>query len=215
VRAFLGGEDAQAMAESPADQPYREAFQPYLDKLQQHQGVEALLMLEATDSGGTPVHDDVYVRYGYYYGLEHMDELKPVIDALEAIRQQDGEYPHTLGSNVAGTRIKTKGGYFFQSDGFGYLPQFKTDSSGAIQMGSGSGIEKYNPEACTGYTLVMYLETDDAGLDLHSPEDVAYYTEKIAPCPYQAPRGLTNVVLHPDGKPDGIACVVRSGELQR
>ena len=213
LRAHFGGSDAEQVVSGGQDSAFKAAIDPFLAQLMTNQGVEALLLLVNTQGKERPGIDDFYVQYGYYYGLEHMDELQPVIDALETYREQNGQYPHTLDPNIAGTRLHTKGGYFFESEGLGYLPVFKTDSDGSIKMGSGSGIARYNPESADGYVLVAYLDSEKDGLDVHSAENLVYYSEKIAPFPYQAPRGITNVKLAPDGKPDGIAAVIRNGEL--
>src|SRR5690606_26249147 len=93
LRAYVGGEDAAMAVSAPADEAFRQALAPFLDKQAANQGVEALLDLSLREESPSVGSSDVYVRYGYDYGMEHMDELQPLIDALEGYRASQGQYP--------------------------------------------------------------------------------------------------------------------------
>ena len=101
------------------------------------------------------------------------------------------------------------------SNGYGYVPVFEADSNGKVIMGQGSGIAAFKPDSCDGYYLFCYTTTESMGLDRYGLDAIIYYREKISPFPYQPKSPITNVTLEPDGKPDGIACVVKDGELVR
>jgi hypothetical protein len=215
ITAFLGGEDAAASIEPPADGPFRTATAAFIDKLTGRAGVDASIFLMATDGEEAPAPSDVYIRYGYYYGLEHFDEIEPIILALKSIKNSEGQYPLSLSESIVRPVIRTNGGLSFMSNGYGYVPVFKTDSAGKIIMGQGSGISAFKPDACTGYYLFRYTTTESMGLDRYGLDAIIYYREKISPFPYQPKSPITNVELEPDGKPDGIACIVKDGELVR
>jgi hypothetical protein len=137
ITAFAGGANAELATVDPGDAPFRTALKPLLDKLQAHPGVSVTLLLESLNGSEAPDPKDVYIRYGYYFGLEHMDELQPLIDALKTKYDDDGEYPLQLSSNITRPMINTNGGLYFTPNGFGYLPVFKTDAAGKIVMGQG------------------------------------------------------------------------------
>jgi len=40
-----------------------------------------------------PSASDVYIRYGYYYGKEHWEEIGKIVDQLTGIRDGEGQYP--------------------------------------------------------------------------------------------------------------------------
>lgn len=214
ITLYCGGKDAPQCTTAPDDQTLRTALQQFMDGLAQHEGVITSLNLQATEGKEPADTKDTYLRYGYYYGLEHMDRLKPVIDAIETYKQDNGEYPSSISSNFASVTIQTEGGLSFLPNGFGYLPIFETDSSGNIIMGSGSGVASYQPKSVSGYYLLMYAAQENLGLDMYSVEDFTYYQEKILPFPYEPKSPVHNMQLHPDGKPDGIACIVKNGKLQ-
>ena len=210
---FVGGEDAQSAAEAPGDIAFNLGFASLLDSLKSMPGVKASSRMEATGGSEPPDKGDQYIRYGYYYGLEHMRDLQPIIEALDLYFKTNGEYPHILKPGLTTKSIRTKQGYYFLANGIGYMPIFKTDSDGVITMGTGGGLSSLNPEQCQGYYLVMYGKTNKIGLDVHSEDNVNYYQRKIAPFPYNAKDDVKNVVLTPDGKLDGITCVVKNGIL--
>jgi len=215
VSAYVGGPDAEVAIESPKDQIYREAVAPYIDKLDERDGVNVTLFLLYTAGDEEPAAGDVYIRYGYYYGKEHWGEIEKIVNRLESIRNEEGQYPLGITDAIVRPKIRTYGGMRFISNGYGYLPVFKTDSAGEVIMGSGKGIASLQPEECTGYYLLCYTESESAGLDLYGPEGLNYYREYISPFPYQPKSTIRNVPLEPDGKPDGIAAVVKNGELMQ
>jgi hypothetical protein len=51
-------------------------------------------------------------------------------------------------------------------------------------------------------------------MDIYSQADLNYYTQKISPFPYKPQGPVHNMPLTKDGKPDGVACVVKNGKLQ-
>ncbi len=210
---FVGGEDAELAAEPPGNVAFNLGFAGFLDSLTSRPGVRASARLESTGGSETPGKYDVYTVYGYYYGLEHMGAIKPIIDALDNYYKDEGQYPHLLKKNLTNSGIKTEQGYYFLADGFGYLPIFKTDSGGNIVMGTGGGLDSLNPEQCQGYYLVMYARNKKSGLDVHNKDNEHHYQRKIAPFPYDAKEPVKNVILTPDGEPDGITCVIKDGIL--
>lgn len=214
ITLYCGGKDAGQCTAPPDDKTLRTALQAFMDGLTQHEGVITSLNLYATDGKEAPDSKDTYLRYGYYFGLEHMDRIQPVIDALEAFKKESGKYPNSISRNFSSATIQTDGGLSFVPGGFGYLPIFETDGSGNIIMGSGSGVAAYEPKSVSGYYLVMYTVKENLGLDMYSDEDYNYYQEKILPFPYEPKTPVHNMPLHPDGKPDGIACIVKNGKLQ-
>ncbi len=214
ITLFCGGKDATACLEAPDDEALRLAMKGFTDKLAAHDGVASSLQLAAT--GGDELADpkDVYLRYGYYYGKEHMDRIQSVIDSIENRKSPAGSYPIAIDSSFSTSPIKTEGGLGFVPGGFGYLPVFETDGSGNIVMGSGSGLASFEPKSVKGYYLLMYTTKETDGLDLYSAEDLRYYTDNILPFPYQPEKPIHNMRLKADGKADGIACVVKDGKLQ-
>lgn len=212
VTAFLGGTDAEACAIAPGDQPLRDAVQAYIDGLDARPGVSASIRLEYLPDGSYPESDDVYLRYGYWYGKDHWSDLQPIVENLEAAKESSG-YPGMLREGMLRGNLKTRGGFFFIADGAGYLPIYKTDASGNIIMGTGSGLSSFMPEECTDYLLVLYTRREKDGLDLFGDEGIVYYREHIQPFPYEPQEPITNMPLNPDGEPDGIACIVKTGQL--
>ena len=214
ITLFCGGKDAASCVDIPGDQTIRTAMKQFTDDLAQHEGVISSLNLEATEGKEAPDPKDTYLRYGYYFGLEHMDRVQPVIDGIEAYKSSSSGYPSTIASSMSNTPFQTEGGLSFVAGGFGYLPLFETDGSGNIVMGSGSGVASYEPKSVTGYYLVMYAVKETMGLDMYSDDDYRYYQDKILPFPYEPKSPVHNMQLHPDGKPDGIACIIKNGKLQ-
>jgi len=215
VTLFLGGADAAKSTEAPADAPMRGALGTFMAGLASHTGVEASVLLQFTDGAEPAESSDVYVRYGYYYGKEHLSDLQEIIDALEQVKRHDGQYPHALSENMVSPPLKTMGGFTFISRGYGYLPVFLTDSAGHIVMGEGTGLASYRPKECTGYYLFVYTTKESEGLDVCSTADKGYYRDHISRFPYVSEEPVSNVGLHPDGKPDGVACVVKNGSVVR
>lgn len=213
ITGYIGGGDAAAAIEPPADEPFRSATAAYIDKLNARGGVDASIFLLATEGQEPPAPADVYVRYGYYYGLEHWDDLEPIILGLKSIKNGEGQYPLSLSESIVRPKIRTNGGLSFLANGYGYVPVFKTGSDGKVIMGTGSGLAAFKPELCTGYYLFKYVNTESVGMDLYGQDALIHYREKISPFPYQPKSPITNVPLIPDGEPDGIACVVKNGEL--
>lgn len=213
LQMYVGGTDAKLAAKAPGNVPFNLGMADLMDSLNARQGVRASFQVFATGGSGMPDKRDTYTRYGYYYGLEHMEEIQPIIDGLDNYYKQNGEYPHILKTNLINKSIRTKQGYFYISNGFGYLPIFKTDANGKIVMGTGSGLDPFNPDACIGYYLVKYTKDKNEGLDIHSKDNEHHYQQKIASFPYENKAGVENVVLTPDGDPDGIACVIKDGIL--
>lgn len=215
ITGYAGGKDAEQAVQQPSAAAFRNALQPVLDKLNSNAGVTASLSLSASDGSEAPDPSDTYVVYGYYYGLEHWDKIEPVVKALNIMLDQNGQYPDMLDTGLTKPAISTHGGFKFKSSGFGYLPVFKTDSQGHIIMGKGKGLASFMPEECTGYLLVLYTSSDDVGLDLFGEGDMLQYDKTIARFPFEPEGPIRNMPLNPDGKPDGIACVVKTGELER
>lgn len=215
ITAFVGGEDASASIVSPGDEPFRSSVAAFVDKLNSRSGVDASIFLLIAEDNETPAPGDVYVRYGYNYGLEHWAEVEPIILALQSIRNSEGQYPLSLTESIVRPKIRTYGGLNFLSNGYGYVPVFETDSSGKVIMGRGSGLAAYKPDNCHSYYLFKYDKAENMGLDVYGQDGIIYYREKISPFPYQPKSPITNVPLEPDGKPDGIACVVKDGKLLR
>ena len=213
ISCYVGGDDAAAAAEPGGDTPFREGAAGLINKLNARHGVSATIMLYFTDGQETPAPGDEYIRYGYYYGKEHIDEIQPIIDALAGEKEREGQYPLALSKTIVRPKIRTYGGLAFISDGYGYLPVFKTDSKGHVTLGTGSGLPSLMPEEIVGYMLFVYTNADNEALDVYGPADLTYYRQKISPFPYQPKEPITNVPLEPDGKPDGVACVVKNGKL--
>lgn len=209
LSVYLGGADAELYTTPPEADSFKSGMGSYPQQVNDRAGVDMSVNLFATDGEEIPAPDDKYIRYGYYFGKEHMGDIQPAIDFLEQVKDAEGRYPLTL-SKVVG---KTKGNLLFVSEGLGYIPLFKTDSNGNIIMGSGSGLESYMPADTTGYILMLFTRSESIGLDLYSPADFNYYRDFISPFPYQPQGKLTNMPLNRDGEPDGIAAVVHSGEL--
>jgi len=214
ISSYVGGADATAAVNEPRNVHWFDlGTADLLDRLNATPGVEASFRLYNTGGEEPARGDDVYIKYGYYFGLEHMNTLQPIIDSLNEYYNTNGEYPHLLSERMLTVRVKTKRGFYYERNGAGYLPVFRTDSRGNIIMGTGSGVEALQPDACIGYYLFMYTENPDEGLDLHDEEALDYYSQHIAPFPYDPDEPVKNVVLEPDGEPDGIACVVKDGVL--
>jgi hypothetical protein len=214
ITLFCGGKDAAQCVANPGDQTIRTAMQKFTDDLAQHEGVISSLNLNATEGKEAPDPKDTYLRYGYYFGIEHMDRIQAVIDGIEAYKSEGSGYPSMIASSMSNTPFQTEGGLSFVAGGFGYLPLYEADASGNIIMGSGSGVASYEPKSVTGYYLVMYAIKETMGLDMYSDEDYRYYQDRILPFPYEPKSPVHNMQLHPDGKPDGIACIVKNGKLQ-
>ena len=140
ITGFAGGDDVRDALVSPGDEPFKAELKDLFDATNARPGVEISITLRFTDGEETPGADDRYVRYGYYYGKEHWNDIGPIVSALEGARQQNGEYPHSLADNIVRPKIRTNGNMSFISDGFGFVPLFKTDGNGYIKMGSGSGL---------------------------------------------------------------------------
>jgi hypothetical protein len=213
ISCYVGGNSASSAVELGGDESFREGTSSFMDKLNDRTGVSATVLLYATNGEEPPAPEDEYIRYGYYYGKEHLETIQPIIDALAGEKERDGQYPLALSEMIVRPKIRTYGGLKFISKGYGYLPVFKTNSSGHVIMGSGKGLQAYLPEEIVGYMLFVYTNSSNEGLDMYSQAALTYYKEKISPFPYTPKEALTNVSLDPDGKPDGIACVVRNGEL--
>jgi len=81
-------------------------------------------------------------------------------------------------------------------------------------MGSGSGVERLEPAEVEGYYLLRFLPKLNDGLDIYSPADLNYYTQKISPFPYSPSQPVHNMPMHKDGKPDGVGAVIKNGKLQ-
>jgi hypothetical protein len=213
ISGYIGGSAAPNFSAN-GDEVFQNALADYISRFSSHNRVTVNVYLEFTNGEETPSLSDRYIKYGYYYALEHWDSLGPIVDALEGQKRANGQYPHALSDRIVRPKIHTYGGLNFIANGFGYVPQYRTDSGGYIIMGSGSGVNAYYPDECSGYVLLVYLRTESEGLDVYSPSDLHYYRENITPFPYEPKKKLTNVPLEADGKPDGIACVVINGEIQ-
>ncbi len=213
VTCFIGGADAEQCTGAPGDAAFRSGLQPWVDAQNMRAGVSAILRLTYTAEGSMPNDNDHYLRYGYWYGQDHWSLLEPVVEGLESLRTSKGQYPESLSEGLVHGKLQTHGGISFIANGVGYLPVFKTDANGHIIMGTGKGIASFMPEECTDYYLVLFLQTDNLGLDMFSPDDLKYYRDKIQPFPYSPDAPLTNMPLNPDGEPDGIACIVKNGKL--
>jgi len=214
ITGYAGGKDVAAGIAAPGDEPMLIATRALLTKLNGNAGVTATLQLVSTNGEEEQGAKDIYIHYGYYYGKENWSEFKPIIEALSAAKQQNGQYPGMLDSNITRPPLTTYGGFKFKARGFGYLPIYKTDGSGNIIMGQGKGLASYQPEQCDGYYLVLYCATEGEGLDMFSPADMLQYDKTISRFPFKPEGPVKNMPLHPDGKPDGIACIVKNGELQ-
>lgn len=215
VSGYVGGDDADTASVAPQEEVFRDAVASFFDDLNKRNGVDSSIFLMNTGGDEAPAASDVYIRYGYYYGKEHWNEIGKIVDQLEGIRDSEGQYPLSIQQDIVHPRIRTYGGMRFIADGFGYIPIFKADSNGKVIMGTGKGLASYMPEECTGYYLLYYTDSANTGLDLYGPEGLNYYHDKISPFPYQPKHDITNVPLEPDGKPDGIAAVVKNGELMK
>lgn len=211
ISLFLGGKEADKLAQSE-DGTVAAALKGYTDSLAAREGVSVVLLRHSTKGDEPAGEKDFYLRYGYYWGREHMAQIKDVTDALEGYKQ--GEAKHYPGSLLSAMpSAKSRGNMSFEAGGYGYLPIYATDGSGNIRMGTGGGVSSYYPEAVTDYYLFVFLREPTEGIDAFSPEDVQYFIDNISPFPYKPDGPVHNVTLHPDGKPDGVACVVKNGEL--
>jgi hypothetical protein len=210
VVGYLAGKDA-AIATTDKAAPMAQAFEQLLDDLGSNAGVTATLELE-TAATETAAIGDVYVVFGSDYGRDHMDELQPIIDSIENYKQTEGQYPLALDGTVIGN-LRTKGNPQFIPGGYGYIPIFRTDGSGNVLMGSGAGVKRLKPAEVSGYYLLRFLSHVSDGMDFYSQSDLNYYTQKISPFPYKPSGHVRNMPLTKDGKPDGVACVVKNGKL--
>jgi len=215
ITGFAGGDDVRSAIIDPGKATFDTAFKPFLDELASHSGVDASITLRFTDGEEPPATTDEYIRYGYYYGKEHWTEIAPITEALEGLRQQDGEYPHSLSEKIVSPKIRTFGNMDYLANGYGYIPEYKVNGKGEIVMGSGSGLAELLPEECTGYYLLVFTPQPKMGIDFLDKMAGVYYRENISPFPYQPKKPVKNVPLEPDGEPDGIACIIYSGELLR
>jgi hypothetical protein len=213
VSAYVGGEDAELAVTAPNDQTFRDATAGFFDQFNQREGVDTSVFLLHTGGEEPPSAKDVYIRYGYYYGKEHWEEIGNIVSKLDSQRDENGQYPLNISESIVRPKIRTYGGMKFMSNGYGYIPIFRTDSSGNIIMGSGKGLAAFKPEECIGYYLLCFAEMECDGLDMYGLDGINYYRDKVSPFPYQPKGKITNVPLNPDGKPDGIAAVVKDGEL--
>jgi hypothetical protein len=214
ISLYLGGEQAEDYLTPPENEPLTTALKPVLDEIEQHAGVIVSVSYSAATDEEPADAKDVYLRYGKDFGLEHMDQLQPVIDALAKYRTEAGTYPDQLPPNIIVPQIKTNGTLEFLANGFGYLPVYESDAKGNIIMGTGKGLASFKPKAATGYYLVLYAGAESEGLDQFSNADYRYYKDNILPFPYEPKIPVNNMEFHPDGAPDGIACVVKNGKLQ-
>ena len=212
INAYVGGADADSAIEEPGDQPFRLAMADYARLYSNRTAVDFSIKLQSTQGSAEVLESDKYVRWGYYYGLEHMTELNQVTAAIERYRQKEGELPHTLAGVSANMPLENRG-FSFVASGWGYLPVFATDASGTVVFGTGSTKAELYPREITGYYLVRYLGSTGMGVDLWSEEEKTYYLNRITPLPCVQKSKLRNVSLTPDGEPDGIACVMHNGEL--
>jgi hypothetical protein len=213
ITGFVHGADAAQAITDDGSKLFRAAMDGLLASLNDQPGVEARLALETNPEFELPSPNDVYVVYGYAYGRENWEQIEEVIDAIEGYKQAYGQYPIALDSSVKND-LRTKGNPTFSASGFGYIPVFRTDGSGNIVMGSGGGMASLNPAEITGYYLLAFTRDPGEGLDFYSPADIDYYTQKISPFPYSPRERIRNMPLRPDGKADGIAAIIKNGELQ-
>ncbi len=212
LTGFVGGPAAQEAIIAPADQPLRIALASYLQSYRDRTGLNYDLVLRATDGQEEILEGDHYVRFGLYYGREHMDEVKQVSSAIASYREQNGQYPRSLAGVSANMKLENRG-FSFMPGGWGYLPIFATDSGGNVPFGSGSSSAELYPREVKGYYLVHFLSNPDLGVDLLSDEGKTYYLNRISPLPCVQKGSLRNVEITPDGEPDGIAWAVKNGEL--
>jgi hypothetical protein len=211
ISAYVGGGEADAAIVAPADQPFRLAMADYVRSYSDKQGLTFSIDLLSTGGEAEINSDDQYVRWGYYYGREHLAELQQVADAIEKYRSREGELPRSLSSVSANMHLEHRG-FAFIPGGWGYLPVFEADSSGTVPFGTGSKAELY-PRKITGYYLVRYLSSTDFGVDIWSDEEKTYYLNRITPLPCVQKGKLHNATFTPDGKADGVACLMHNGEL--
>jgi hypothetical protein len=209
VIGYTAGKEA-ALATVDKAAPMTKVFEGLLGDLASNAGVTATLELETGDSESAGI-GDVYVVYGTDYGRDHLEEMQPIIDTIENYRKSEGQYPLALDGTVIS--LRTKGNPQYMPGGYGYIPIFKTDGSGNVIMGTGAGVKRLKPAEINGYYLIKFLSQATEGLDFYSQADLNYYTQKISPFPYQPQGKVRNMPLTKDGKPDGVACVVKNGKL--
>lgn len=207
VACAIGGADKIKAASQ--QEAFLAALKPWADAIDARDGVGLRILLSA--DAGSPAADDHYVRYGREWGEDHRAQIDPVVAEIERYKREQGQYPLELSSDISSA--KTNGNPTFSAGGFGYLPLFRTEG-GKIVMGSGKGLAAYMPAEINGYMLFVFLRDPGQGLDVFSPADLQYYTDKISPFPYKPAGPVTNMPFRPDGKPDGVACVIKNGELQ-
>jgi hypothetical protein len=212
IVGFVGGADVGSAVTDPRDDLFYTAIQGLLEELNSNSGVTATFDLLPGDQE-EPAPGDKYTIYGRDYGQDHMEDIKPLIDAIENYKNMEGQYPIALDGTVI-QGIKTKGNPNFVANGYGYLPVFRTDSAGNVVMGTGAGVAKLKPAEVTGYYLFAFLSDPTQGLDIYSAADLHYYTNKISPFPYRPQGHVRNMPMTKDGKPDGIAAVLKTGKLQ-
>lgn len=209
--AYVGGSEAAQVRAETGQELVRAAVGELLDELSARQNVRAYMELHpATEE--LPDSRDIYLVYGYHYGRENWDEIGTVVDAIEAHKQLEGQYPLKIGPTLV-TGLRTKGNPNFMARGFGYIPLFRTDSAGTVVMGTGSGLAGLSPAEVTGYYLLAFTDAPPKGLDFYSPADLNYYLQRISPYPYAATQPVKNMPLTPDGEPDGIGALVHNGKL--
>lgn len=207
ISCAIGGADKDRAAAQ--QEAFLAALKPWADALDARDGVGLRLSLSAeAGSGGA---GESYIRYGREWGEEHKNLIDPVVAEIEKYKRDTGQYPLELSSDVSSA--KTNGNPTFSAGGFGYLPLFRSEG-GKIAMGSGKGLAAYMPAEISGYMLFAFLRDPGQGLDIWSAADINYYTEKISPFPYKPEAPVSNMPFTPDGKPDGVACVIKNGQLQ-
>jgi hypothetical protein len=213
VVATLAGQDAtKAIGD---DRPaFDAAVDSFIQKQTAHPGVNCKFNLMPADPDSSPDPTDKYLSYGGDYGREHLTQVQPILDALEQLKRDQGSYPRSLDPDLVQPKIHTTGGIKFSAHGIGYLPLFRTDSGGNLVMGTGGTLDRMSPAAVDGYFLFLYLGDAGQGLDVFGPAGVDYFTRKLAPLPYDTGGAkLHNMPLSPDGQPDGIGAVIKSGKV--
>ncbi len=212
IIGYTGGADARVASSDPKDDLFYTAVQSLLEEINANSGVTATMDLRVgSEEGFAP--GDTYVLFGRDYGADHMEDIQTVIDSVENYKNTEGQYPLALDGTVIQS-IRTKGNPNFMPNGYGYLPLFRADGSGNIVMGTGAGVAKLKPAEVSGYYIFAFLAKPIEGLDVYSPADLGYYTQKISPFPYKPNGYVKNMPLTKDGKPDGIGAVVKNGKLQ-
>lgn len=210
---YVAGADADSAVKEPQDKLFLDRIQTWTNQMNSRGGVKTYLELRPISLNDTVQPDDRYIVFGAGWGHDHKELIDKITGAIGRYKDSNqGQYPLELdGGLTAG--LQTAGNPSWVRDGVGYLPVLKTDGAGNVVMGSGKGLSAFTPEAVTGYYLFFFLDKKDAGLDVYDEAGLTYYTEKISPFPYKPEGKLHNVKLAQDGKPDGIACVVKDGKV--